>query len=91
MEIKQKPTLAQSLKVIHSVVNLEFISFISAGETKKRVQDTNFSFSVFSLLHSLQHHGNTALINNSKQVHALINCFFKNVFEWRYIITYHFN
>lgn len=48
MEIKQKPALAQSLKVIHSVVNLEFISFISAGETKKkRVQDTNFSFSVF--------------------------------------------
>lgn len=33
MEIKQKPTLAQSLKVIHGVVNLEFISFISAGET----------------------------------------------------------
>lgn len=36
MEIKQKPALAQSLKVIHSVVNLEFISFISAGETKKK-------------------------------------------------------
>lgn len=35
MEIKQKPALAQSLKVIHSVVNLEFISFISAGETKE--------------------------------------------------------
>lgn len=33
MEIKQKPALAQSLKVIHSVVNLKFISFISAGET----------------------------------------------------------
>lgn len=92
MEIKQKPALAQSLKVIHSVVNLEFISFISAGETKKKeykIQILVLAF--FSLLHSLQHHGNTALINNSKQVHALINCFFKNVFEWRYIITYHFN
>lgn len=91
MEIKQKPALAQSLKVIHSVVNLEFISFISAGETKKEYKIQILVLAFFSLLHSLQHHGNTALINNSKQVHALINCFFKNVFEWRYIITYHFN
>lgn len=90
MEIKQKPALAQSLKVIHSVVNLEFISFISAGETKK---EYTTQILVLAFFHCSIHCSitNTALINNSKQVHALINCFFKNVFEWRYIITYHFN
>lgn len=89
MEIKQKPALAQSLKVIHSVVNLEFISFISAGETKKK--EYKIQILVLAFFHCSIHCSITALINNSKQVHALINCFFKNVFEWRYIITYHFN